>query len=89
MTYRAPKTIAARRWNTSCSTMPPDTTTAVKNMRKMVAEDKVDISWLHGDAHSAGHGGCGKWKPRPRMIAMKLPPAALSKPMDDKRHWVF
>ena len=23
--------------------MPPDTTTAVKNMRKMVAEDKVDI----------------------------------------------
>ena len=83
-----PKTIAGQKINYIVLDDATDTTTAVKNTRKLISEDKVDVivgstitpnSLAMIDVVAEGETP---------MIAMAAS-ARIVDPMDDKRKWVF
>src|SRR5690606_3425777 len=65
-----------------------DTTTAVKNIRKLLSEDKVDVvigSTITPNSLAMVDVAAESKTP---MISMAAS-ARIVEPMDDKRHWVF
>ena len=83
-----PKTIAGKTVEYIVLDDASDTTTAVKNMRKLVAEDKVDIvigSTVTPNSLAMVDVAAETETP---MIAMAAS-SRIVEPMDDKRRWVF
>lgn len=83
-----PKTIAGKTVEYIVLDDASDTTTAVKNMRKLVSEDKVDVmigSTVTPNSLAMVDVAAETETP---MIAMAAS-SRIVEPMDDKRRWVF
>jgi branched-chain amino acid transport system substrate-binding protein len=83
-----PSTIGGEKVNYIVLDDASDTTTAVKNIRKLLSEDKVDVvigSTITPNSLAMVDVAAESKTP---MISMAAS-ARIVEPMDDKRHWVF